>query len=158
MISTIEMPAHLKKFDFKKYSEHPTCNEAEGNYRTLLSKGVFNSQGVLRGFSGLEIGRVVIGSIYDPAHLSGLHGQNVIAIVKNPLGQKSIHEKERIGWQNALIDTDEWMFLAAVDADRLRITRPINFGETVMYLRKLKAEALRKVDWEAIRQFPPTRD
>ncbi len=154
MSNGFELPSRLAGFDFKKNSEHPTCNEAEGNYRLLLTKGIFTRRGSLFGFSQAEVARVVYGLVYDPKQISGLDGRHSIAIIKNPCGLRATHEKERIGWHNALIDTDEWMFLAAVDQDHLRITRPINSGGTVRYLRQLKQEAFRRIDRELIESYP----
>lgn len=124
----LNIPEKVAQFRFDQNNvlqTHPTCGEAEPNYKKLFGRGRFDRTGALFGFTSELIGQVVRAEVFDPFEFAGTDSYLSTAVLKNPHQSLIVRKTEDLGFQNGLLIKDGWLFLARTADSKLIITRPI---------------------------------
>lgn len=122
------IPEKVARFRFDQNNilqTHPTCGEAEPNYKKLFGRGRFNTNGTLFGFTSELIGQVILAEVFDPFEFAGTDSYLSTAVLKNPHQSLIVRKTEDLGFQNGLLKKDGWLYLARTAGSNLIITRPV---------------------------------
>jgi hypothetical protein len=144
-------PDHLKDYSFSgPVFKHLVCLAAEGRYEYTFKDRFFLPNGELYNRFGTVVARLVISPVIDPNRLTTHSSFTTRAVIKNPINATAIYAEE--GYKNALIETDNWMYLATVHKEGLRIQRPVR-QSYYDNLRVLLAQATSKIDQSLLHSF-----